>query len=108
MRAKRAPQDATGSMTSRRGHDSRATREGEGFLDGAPAAGHGASGAAGADSTQPAQTWDPYDVWLTRVKQPRDETRRLRKREQQDVAARSETEATEAPKSEPTPKPSAA
>ena len=108
MRAKRAPQDATDSMTSRRGHGSRASREEEGFLDGAPAAGEGASDAVAADSTQPAQTWDPYDVWLTRVKKPRDETRRLRKREQQDVAARSEAKAAEAPKSEPTPKPSAA
>ena len=108
MRARRAPQDATGSMTSRRGHDSRATREGEGFLDGAPAAGQGASGAAGADSTQPAQTWDPYDVWLTRVKQPRDETRRLRKREQKDAAARLDAQATKEPTTEPTPKPSRA
>ena len=108
MRAKRAPQDAAGSMTSRRGNDSQASREEEGLLDGAPAAGQGASEAAGGDSTQPAQTWDPYDVWLTRVKQPRDETRRLRKREQQDVAARSETEGTEAPTAEPSPKPSAA
>jgi hypothetical protein len=108
MHARRVPQDATDSMTSRRGHDSRASREEEGFLDGAPAAGQGASEAAGADSTQPAQTWDPYDVWLTRVKQPRDETRRQRKREQQDVAARSEAEGTEAPTSNPSPKPSAA
>ncbi|MCM2313346.1 MAG: hypothetical protein NDI84_18305 [Steroidobacteraceae bacterium] len=23
-------------------------------------------------------TWDPYQVWLTRVKQPRDQTARLR------------------------------
>jgi hypothetical protein len=108
MHAKRVPQDATDSMTSRRGNDSRASREGERFLDGAPAAGQVASGAAGADSTQPAQTWDPYDVWLTRVKQPRDETRRLRKRDQQDVAARSEAEGADAPTAEPTAKPSAA
>jgi hypothetical protein len=95
-------------MTSRKGNDSRSSREGERFCKDAPAAGGGASEHQGADSTQPTQAWSPYDVWLTRVKQPRDETQRLRKREQQDAAARSEAEATEAPTAEPTPKPSAA
>jgi hypothetical protein len=108
MRAQRAPQDATDSMTSRKEDGSRAAREGERFCKDAPATGHRASGIQDADSTQPAQTWDPYDVWLTRVKQPRDETRRQRKREQQDVAARSEADGTKAPTAEPSPKPSAA
>ena len=26
----------------------------------------------GADSRTATESWDPYDVWLTRVKQPRD------------------------------------
>lgn len=95
-------------MTSRRGKDSRDSRDGERFLGGAPAAGQLASETADADSAQPAQKWDPYDVWLTRVKQPRDETMRLRKREQQDAAARSEAQATEEPTADPAPKPSAA
>jgi hypothetical protein len=28
-------------------------------------------------------SWDPYQVWLTRVKQPREHSARLRKRERQ-------------------------
>jgi hypothetical protein len=54
------------------------------------------------------QTWDPYDVWLTRVKQPRDETMRLRRRDQQDAAVRSEAQATDIPAADSTPKPSTA
>ena len=108
MRAKRVQQDATDSMKSRKEDGSRASRERDSVSDDAPATGHGASGAADADAKQPVETWSPYDVWLTRVKQPRDETQRLRKREQQDAAARSEAEAAEAPTAEPTPKPSAA
>ena len=30
-----------------------------------------------------AAAWDPYQVWLTRVKQPRDQTTRMRKLERQ-------------------------
>jgi hypothetical protein len=94
-------------MTSRRGNDSRASRERENVLDSTPAAGHGTD-AAGSDPTQPVQTWDPYDVWLTRVKQPRDETMRLRRRDQQDAAVRSEAQATDIPAADSTPKPSTA
>ena len=30
------------------------------------------SATRGADSRPTTESWDPYDVWLTRVKQPRD------------------------------------
>jgi len=38
-----------------------------------------------AESSAPvvAATWDPYQVWLTRVKQPREHSARMRKQERQ-------------------------
>ena len=48
-------------------------------------------------SAKPAPAWDPYQVWLTRVKQPRDETRRQRRLDQQEQAQGAEESAEDAP-----------
>ena len=67
-------------MTTRRTSDSRETREQEALhrVDPATAQGGGIEGSAIA--TAATVTWDPYEVWLTRVKRPRDETVRMRKK----------------------------
>jgi hypothetical protein len=31
------------------------------------------SGTRGSDAARPTGSWDPYEIWLTRVKQPRDQ-----------------------------------
>jgi len=38
--------------------------------------GSGGSGAASEKAPAASPAWDPYDVWLTRVKQPRDKSER--------------------------------
>jgi hypothetical protein len=40
--------------------------------DGEPALGWGGSHEAGVDRSAQPTAWDPLEVWLTRVKQPRD------------------------------------
>ena len=67
----------------------------------------GAPSSADAPDAQPAPAWDPYDVWLRRVKQPRDETLRQRKLEQQEPMQDAE-ETAETPPINPNPRPSAA
>lgn len=54
-----------------------------------------------------AAAWDPYEVWLKRVKQPRDETLRQRKLDQQESGQSASAPGEEAP-IEPNPRPSAA
>ena len=49
-----------------------------------------ATGTRGSDSARPTGSWDPYEIWLTRVKQPRD---RLPRRTAPAAEARSETAA---------------
>ena len=59
------------------------------------------------DDKQTTGAWDPYDVWLKRVKQPRDETLRQRKLDQQESEPAASTPAEEAAVN-PDPRPSAA
>jgi hypothetical protein len=59
------------------------------------------------DDNKPTAAWDPYEVWLRRVKQPRDETLRQRKLEQQEPAKTAEEPAEDRP-IDPNPRPSAA
>ena len=59
------------------------------------------------DDNKPTAAWDPYEVWLKRVKQPRDETLRQRKLDQQESGQAASTPAEEAPIN-PNPRPSAA
>lgn len=69
-------------MSARRKTDSPGAREGgmhhSGGLAGIPDEG---AGNAPADARTPAattQSWDPYQVWLTRVKEPRERSARTR------------------------------
>ena len=48
--------------------------------------------ARGADAASTTDSWDPYDVWLTRVKQPRD---RVPQRATLVVEVRSDIKTTE-------------
>ena len=59
------------------------------------------------DDRKPTASWDPYDVWLKRVKQPRDETLRQRKRDQQESEQGASAPAEDVPIN-PNPRPSAA
>lgn len=82
--------DGTNTMKTRRTADSRRTREGDTGLGCVAAdAAQDPPGEAPA-ATSPAlsigTSWDPYEVWLTRVKQPRDRSAR------QGTAERAEVE----------------
>jgi hypothetical protein len=56
------------------------------------------SAARGTDAVSSADSWDPYDVWLTRVKQPRD---RLPQRATLVAEVRRDTTVTDSKSSEP-------
>jgi len=69
-------------MTKGRTSDSRDSRESNSLdVEVSKAKGAASNGEAGArvDDAATAGSWDPYQVWLTRVKRPRDETVRMRK-----------------------------
>ena len=68
-------------MTKGRTSDSRDSRESHSLdVEVSKATGAASNGEAGArvDDAATAGSWDPYQVWLTRVKRPRDETVRMR------------------------------
>ena len=68
-------------MTKGRTSDSRDSRESNSLdVEVSKAKGAVSNGEAGARvDAATAGSWDPYHVWLTRVKRPRDETVRMRK-----------------------------
>jgi hypothetical protein len=95
-------------MTTRRTSDSREPREREALYDETPATTTGpATGVADdglARASAATGSWDPYDVWLTRVKKPRDQTMRMRKLEQRpDVQPAAEPDEPSKPDGSPEP-----
>ena len=69
-------------MTKGRTSDSRESRESTSLeVETSKATGAASNGEVGArvDAAAMSGSWDPYQVWLTRVKRPRDETVRMRK-----------------------------
>ena len=92
-------------MPSSKNTDPRVSRGSDSVPDEAADARAGVSPDAACGASPPA-SWDPYDVWLKRVKQPRDETRRQRRLDQRDVDRASQQEGAEGVTTEPAPKPS--
>ena len=69
-------------MTKGRTSDSRDSRESNSLdveVSKAKGAASNVEAVARVDDAATAGSWDPYQVWLTRVKRPRDETVRMRK-----------------------------
>ena len=97
-------------MTTRRKSDAREPREQAALHDQAPATTTGSASGEADDGLAPASaaagSWDPYDVWLTRVKKPRDRTLLVRKQEQRpDAQAADEPEEPRNPDASPKPSP---
>jgi hypothetical protein len=103
-------------MSKRRKSDSRDSREQESLDVENPGTPDSASTVETERFAQEAATtgaWDPYEVWLTRVKRPRDETARMRKLSTRvaehaaDAAAAGASSSSETPP-QSSPKPSTA